>query len=118
MSHVSGNGTVSCSTKACVSTHERHCYVPPASQCGGTRFAPPRENQFRLFSGRSGNARHRDRERSLVFESTLPMAHDRVFWALSWRHKASDFTTEVVVATGESALVPDFQQGLSKQTIL
>jgi len=37
------------SSKACVSTHERHRYVPPALQCGGARFAPRKENQFRLF---------------------------------------------------------------------
>src|SRR5271157_3000790 len=104
-------------TKARVSTHERHRSLPPASQCGGARFAPPRENQFRLLSGRNGNVQHSDRERSLVFESPLPTAHDRVFWALGRRQEGGDFIAEVMVATGESALVPDFQQGLSKQTI-
>ncbi len=85
---------------------------------GALGSRPLGENQFCLFSGRSGNARHRDHERSLVFESTLPMAHDRVFWALSRRQEGGDFITEVVVAAGESALVPDFQLGLSKQTIV
>ncbi len=98
------------SSKACVSTHERHRYVPPALQCGGARFAPRKENQFRLFSGRNGNVRHSDHERSQVFESTLPLAHDHILRALGRRHEPSDFAAEVVVATCESAIVPDFQQ--------
>src|SRR5260370_7194437 len=46
------------------------------------------------------------------------MAHDHILRALGRRHETSDFAAEVVVTTGESALVPDFQQGLSKHTIL
>lgn len=34
-------GAVTSVTKARISTHERHRSVPPASQCGGARFAPP-----------------------------------------------------------------------------
>src|SRR6266853_857170 len=101
-------------TKARVRTHERQRQRHHVGALGSR----PTGKQLSLRSGRRGDAWPADREGPLVFENTLPPAHDRVFWALGRRQEGGDFITEVVVATGEPALVPDFQQGLSKQTIL